>query len=109
VTRGEGLRRVEQEIRQAKAETLGRAGERLEAVLEELAVHDRRLDALVAAAGDAAPGDARVARALDARNRLRTEARRLVQQLIIQREAIGLVRHALVLARYPVPPHRRLG
>jgi hypothetical protein len=103
VTPGESVRRTEQEIRQAKAEALGRTGERLEAVLAELAGLDWQLDAWRA---DAGPGTAlgeRLARQTEARNRLRDEAARLHQQLIIQREAIGLVRHGLVEEHYPVP------
>ena len=55
MTRSESLRRVESEIRQAKAEALGRTGERVEAVLGELAEWDRRLDRLLADSR-AAPG-----------------------------------------------------
>jgi hypothetical protein len=43
---------------------------------------------------------------MEARNRLRDEAARLHQGLIIQREALGLVRHGLVEQWYPVPPRR---
>ena len=106
MTRGESLRRVEAEIRQAKAEALGRAGERLDVVLRELAERDRCLDRILAAAGATAPGDLRLARELETRNRLRDEARRLLHHLIIQREAIGLVRHGLVFERYPIPSRR---
>jgi hypothetical protein len=103
--REEALGRVEQEIRQAKAEALGRLGERLEAVLAELAARDRRLDRWLADAPAGGPG---LAAELEARNRLRDEAGRLVHHLIIQREAIGFRRHALVAERYPVPPRRTL-
>jgi hypothetical protein len=108
MSRGESVRRTEQEIRQAKAEALGRTGERLEAVLAELAGLDRQLDAWLA---DARPGpapDERLARQTAARNRLRDEAARLHQQLIIQREAIGLVRHRSVEEQYPIPARRHL-
>jgi hypothetical protein len=81
-------------------------GERLDAALAELAERDRRLDDLLAAARPGQGEDPRLAREIDARNRLRSEAVRLVQQLVIQREAIGLVRHATVHERYPVPPRR---
>jgi hypothetical protein len=102
----ESVRRTEAEIRRAKAEALGRAGERLDAALAELAERDRRLDELLAAARPGQGEDPRVVREVDARNRLRSEAMRLVQQLVIQREALGLVRHATVHERYPVPPRR---
>ncbi len=106
MSRGESLRKIEEEIRQAKAEALGRVGERLESALAELAELDRRLDRLAAEAGPGAARDARLTRDTAARNRLRDEAVRLSQQLKIQREAIGLVRHGLVEERYPVPPRR---
>jgi len=108
VSPAEGLRKIEQEIRRAKAETLGRAGERLEVALAELAEQDRRLDRLLAAGEPDGARDERLARETEARNRLRDEAARLSQQLIIQREALGLVRHGLVGEQYPVPPRRRL-
>ena len=98
---GGSVRRTEQEIR-AKAEALGRTGERLEAVLAELAGLDRQLDAWRADAGPGTGLGGRLARRIEARNRPRDEAARLHQQLIIQREAIGLVRHGLVEEHYPV-------
>jgi hypothetical protein len=105
--RGEGLRRVEAEIRQAKAEALGRVGERLDAVLGQLRVLDTALDARLAGGAGVAEDQA-LARALDDRNRLREDACRLVHQLIIQREAVGFRRHTLVAERYRVPPRRYL-
>jgi hypothetical protein len=105
---GESVRQTEQEIRQAKAEALGRTGERLEAVLAELAGLDRQLDLSRAVAGPGTGPGERLARQTEARNQLRDQAARLHQQLIIQREAIGLVHHGLVEAHYPVPSRRHL-
>jgi hypothetical protein len=102
----ESVRRIEAEIRHAKAEALGRVGERLEAALAELAELDRRLDGKVAALGAGQRPDRRLLGEIEARDRLRGEAVRLVQQLVIQREALGLVRHATVHEQYPVPPRR---
>jgi hypothetical protein len=93
---GEGLRRTEEEITQEKAAALGRAGERLEAALDET----RNVAAKLLAARDAAErerlageyGAAR-ARAFDAR-----------MALVIQREALGLRRHATVDQQFPEPP-----
>jgi hypothetical protein len=96
----EALERVEQEIRQAKAEALGRLGERLDQVLARLGELDRQLDAMDGAGPDAV-------RALAARNRWREEAARLAHYLVIQREAVGLRCHRAVTERYPVPPVRR--
>jgi hypothetical protein len=45
---------------------------------------------------------------VEARNRLRDEAAGLVWALIVQREAIGVVHHAAVRERYPVPPRYRI-
>jgi hypothetical protein len=103
------VRRIEAEIRRAKAEALGRVGERLDAALAELAERDRRLDGLLAALGPGQRPDLRLALEIDARNRLRSKAMGLVQHLVIQREALGLVRHVAVHERYPVPPIRHAG
>jgi hypothetical protein len=110
-TREEAWRRVEGEIFEAKAQALGRVGERLDLLLERLREVDRRLDVLAdrPSRGDALDGEAtrgRVRHELDVRTRLRDEAARLVRDLIIQREAIGLRFHAPVRERYPIPPRR---
>ena len=104
--RADRLARVERELQQARAEALGRTGERLQALLDQLAELDRRLDALLAES-DGAAGQNAAGAALDARNRLRDEAVRAQQQLIIQREAVGLRRQASVEQCYPVPERRR--
>ena len=98
------LARVERELQQARAEALGRTGERLQGLLDQLAELDRRLDALFA---EPAGGPDSAGPALDARNRLRDEALRVRQQLVIQREAVGLRREAPVEQCYPVPGRRR--
>ncbi len=104
--RAEALRRVEAEVRRAKAEALGRLGERLDDLLAELAALDRRLDARLAALPSAPASPRALAADVEVRNRLRDRAQELVQHLIIQREAIGLVRHAAVAEHYRVPPRR---
>jgi hypothetical protein len=108
-SRADRLANVEQEIRQAKAEALGRTGERLQGILDRLAGLDRRLDALLAEAGAraGAPGERDVARAeVETRNRLRDEAVRVRHQLLIQREAVGFARQTPVEQCYPVPARR---
>ena len=105
--RADRLGSVERELQQARAEALGRTGERLQGLLDRLAVVDRRLDAQLAHAGAPAGSDP-VRAELDARNRLRDEALRVRQQLIIQREAVGLRRPAPVEQCYPVPERRHL-
>ncbi len=92
---GEGLRRVEEEIAREKAAALGRAGERLEQALREASGI-----AAVLAATPAAERAPLVAAYEEARRRA-AEAR---LALVIQREALGLRRHAVVDECYPEPP-----
>ena len=95
-SRGEAIRRTEEEIRAEKAATLGRAGERLETALSAVAA----VRAALAAARD--PADATRLREEYTRARARAlDARRT---LLIQREAIGLRSHRVVDQRYPEPP-----
>jgi hypothetical protein len=100
--RADRLGGTEREIRQAQAEALGRTGERLQRLLDQIAALDLRLDA---GRGSVDPDlvDAETA----ARNRLRDDAARVRHHLIIQREALGLARHTPVEQCYPVPERRR--
>jgi hypothetical protein len=93
---GEGLRRVEREIMGEKAAALGRAGERLERVLGEARVAAARLLA-------AEDHDDRVLRAQEYAT-IRAQALEARLALLIQREALGLRRHATVDQQYPEPP-----
>jgi len=92
---GEGLRRVESEIVGEKAAALGRAGERLEAALADLAAVARAL----ASCPDATRRDELREAYRTARARMRTA--RL--HLLIQREAIGLRSHRVVEQQFPEP------
>jgi uncharacterized protein YhaN len=110
--RSERLATVEEEIRHAQAEALGRTGERLQRILDQLGMLDLRLDALLAGGAvdtaDAAHLADRIRSGTEARNRLRDEATRVRHHLIIQREALGLARQTPVVQCYPVPGRRRL-
>ena len=97
--RSEGFRRVEQEIAAEKATALGRAGERLEAALTDL---QALADALTAAPADPSERASVLAQCEQALARAR-EAR---VALLIQREALGLRRHAIVDERFPEPARR---
>jgi hypothetical protein len=104
--RADRLGGTEREIRQVQAEALGRTGERLQRILDQIDALDLRLDSLGRAGrGSAEPDlvDAETA----TRNRLRDEAARVRHHLIIQREALGLARHTPVEQCYPVPERRR--
>ncbi len=97
------LHRVEEEIQHAKAEALGHGGERLTSLLMRLAELDRRLRASRDAARGVGADRPLLKAEIEARNRVRDEAASLVHHLIIQREALGLVRHALVHERFRSP------
>jgi len=97
--RAESFRRIQTEVAGEKAAALGRAGERLEAAMLEVARWATRIcetpddgeRADLAASYEEARG-----RALEARI-----------TLLIQREALGLRRHAVVDQQFPEPPSFR--
>ena len=93
---GESIERTEREIQAEKAATLGRAGERLEAALREVAV----VRARVVTATDPKERE-RLAHEYERARQAALVARRT---LIIQREALGLRQHREVDELYPVPP-----
>jgi hypothetical protein len=93
--RGEGFRRIEKEIAGEKAAALGRAGERLETMLG---------DVRVAAASLLAARDDDRERLADAYASARRRALEARLALLIQREALGLRRHATVDQQFPEPP-----
>jgi len=104
-----GLENTEIEIRREKAEALGRTGERLEHILEELArLQDDLLSRAavlgssfgVTAGQDSSDLRVKVKKCAG----LREQARQLRHYLVIQREAIGLRRHEDVDRQYPSPP-----
>ena len=103
-SRADRLATVEEEIRKAQAEALGRTGERLQGILDRLAALDRRLDGLVDQPAEVAGSLVRAE--TETRNRLRDEAVRVRHHLMIQREALGFARQTLVEQCYPVPARR---
>lgn len=98
---------VEAEIRKEKAEALGRAGERLEQILQELESVRRELLRLAAMSHSDPDGCPRVPAEVEEKiamhARLREQARRYRHYLVIQREALGLWGHDDVDQCYPVP------
>lgn len=100
---------IEAEIRQEKAEALGRTGERLERMLDELAgLRNELLDSSVAVSSSLAAADGEQLAVLHEKTERYTQLREQAQQirhcLVIQREAVGLRRHEDVDRQYPVPP-----
>jgi hypothetical protein len=98
MTRREGLEKVEREILQEKAATLGRAGERLEAALATTRALGEALD------GEREP--ARRAALLREYEAARRQAATARLMLLIQREAIGFRQHRDVDRQFPEPPRR---
>ena len=96
--RREGFEKLEEEIAREKAAALGRAGERLDAALEEARALGEALDAEV----DPERRLARLGAYEDARRR--AEFARMM--LLVQREAIGLRHHRVVDQQFPEPPRR---
>ena len=94
--RGEGLRRLERELAAEKAAALGRTGERLERALSEA----RELAARLRATAD----ERDRARLADDYGAARVRALEARLALLIQREALGLRRHATVDQQFPEPP-----
>jgi hypothetical protein len=94
--RGEAQRRIEAEIIAEKAQALGRAGERLEETLRAVAAIVERVHR--------APTDGARERLAREYERARAHALRARTALLIQREAIGLRRHAAVDQQFPEPP-----
>src|SRR5262249_53869459 len=91
-------RRIKAEIAQEKAAALGRAGERLEAALEDVTSLGRRLDA--------ASDPAEHARLLGEYESARQRANHARLALMIQREALGLRHPRMVDQQFPEPPRR---
>lgn len=87
--------RLAREIAQEKAAALGRAGERLQAALDDAAALAARVHAAVDPMARAA-----LVRDYDAA-RARARAARLA--LVVQREAIGLRHHRVVDQLFPEP------
>jgi len=96
----DSLKRVNAEIAHEKAAALGRAGERLEAALEEVRV-------LTLLLGGAAEAGER-ARLTHEYERARARVRDARLALIIQREAVGFRQHRIVDQLFPEPPPRTL-
>ena len=99
MTRQETFKKIEEEIAREKAATLGRAGERLEAALAEVAALGAAIDRETDPERRAA-----LVREYEAARRHAASAR---HTLVIQREAIGLRHHRDVDRLFPEPPARR--
>jgi len=95
-TTREAAARLAREIAQEKAAALGRAGERLQAALDEAGALAARLRA-----ADDPTARAALVRQYEA---VRTRASQARLALVVQREAIGLRQHRAVEQHFPEPP-----
>ncbi len=102
------IEKVESEIRQEKAEALGRTGERLEQILVEIRRLRRKLVTLaegrrVGTGGEHTIG-AEILKALAKDAELCGRAREIRHQLVVQQEeAVGFRCHEEVDRHYPMP------
>jgi predicted RNA-binding protein len=106
---GKAFENIEEEIRKEKAESLGRAGERLEQILQELRIIRQELLERTATGFRSDPAVsphvlAEVNEKVMAYARMRSRAWQLRHYLVVQREAVGLWRHEDVDRLYPIPP-----
>jgi len=91
-------RALELEILQEMASSLARAGEKVDHALLELEVLGRAVDI--------APDAATRARQVAAFNQQRELAMKVLWELKVHREAIGLRHHHWLAQMYPIPPKR---
>jgi hypothetical protein len=101
------LAAIEREILQETASQSGRYGDRLDALLGEMATLRQTMEPALAQLRQDGVGDAKVWQALNTDiaqyNRLRAQAQRVQHYLIIHREAMGFWNHDDVYRCYPIP------
>jgi hypothetical protein len=101
------LAAIEREILEEIASQSGRYGDRLDALLGEMARLRQTIEHAIAQRRLDGVGDADAGHALNAGiaqyNRLRVQAQQVQHYLIIHREAMGFWNHDDVLRFYPIP------
>ena len=106
-----GFDKTQEEIFKERAEALGRAGERLFAVLKELKEIEENIDSKsesVQSNNDEVKAAVReINREIDRYNRAREYAKLRYYYLIVIREAVGFRRHKHVEEIYRIPPQKR--
>ncbi|MGZ3424553.1 MAG: hypothetical protein ACXWUG_21400 [Polyangiales bacterium] len=95
---GGGQRSLEMEIAQEMAAALGRAGEKVDIAIVELEALGRACDAAVEPEGRS--------RAVAAFNAKREHAEKVLWELRVHREALGIRNHAQLARFYVIPPRR---
>ena len=101
------LAAIEREILQEIASQSGRYGDRLDALLGEMATLRQTIEPVTAQLQQDRMDDVKACQALNAsiaqHNRLRAQAQRVQHYLIIHREAMGFWNHDDVFRCYPIP------
>ena len=101
------LAAIEREILEEIASQSGRYGDRLDALLGEMATRRQIIEPIMAALRQHQVQDAKVCTELNAGiteyNRLRAQAQQVQHYLIIHREAMGFWNHDDVFRFYPIP------
>jgi hypothetical protein len=101
------LAAIEREILQEIASQSGRYGERLDALLGEMATLRQAIEPAIAQLPQDGMDDVHACQALNAGiaqyNRLRAQAQKVQHYLIIHREAMGFWNHDDVFRYYPIP------
>jgi hypothetical protein len=107
----DGFEKTQEEMLQERAEALGRAGERLFAVLKELKEIEKIIDskATFIQSGDNGRETAviEINEEIDRYNKTREYAKLRYYYLIVIREAVGFRRHKQVEEIYRIPPRKR--
>jgi hypothetical protein len=101
------LAAIEREILREIASQSGRYGDRLDALLGEMATLRQTIEPVTAQLQQDGIDDVKVCQAINAsiaqHNWLRTQAQRVQHYLIIHREAMGFWNHDDVFRCYPIP------
>jgi hypothetical protein len=101
------LAAIEREILEEIASQSGRYGDRLDALLGEMAILRQAIEPTIAALRQDQGDDVEVCPELNAGiteyNRLRAQAQQVQHYLIIHREAMGFWNHDDVFRFYPIP------
>ena len=101
------LAAIEREILEEIASQSGRYGDRLDALLGDMATLRQTIEPGIAQLRQNRMGDAKACQALNAGiaqyNQLRAQAQRVQHYLIIHREAMGFWHHDDVFRCYPIP------
>ena len=91
---------LEREILLEMAQALGRAGDKVDLAFLKLQLLQEQID-------DAADAEERT-RLMRTYNRQRLQAKRVLRELVIHREALGMIHNQHLAALYTVPPRKTI-